>query len=615
MIEEVGHTAADSTSVRAISFSDEGTRLCTANNDTLRVWSWDPVSLQHAHVIGWDRVYEMKVASESDNLVAGAFSSNFVSLWSVDLGELSEQQASSVEEGEDRGLVQDLRAQEREREQMERLAAGGYRAPTVSSKKKAGREDKEGGGGGKGVYMHDLSDEEEVGEDPYVPSRAAREKGGDRGPAKVRSAFESPERPLPAKEEPGGVPGVQWEGGVDGNVLASSMGESFLKRVRAEEEARLFSQAQAQEQEQRSVHDKFPAAAVKHMPGRRPQTREREAAVASRRVERRAQAAAGMRKDPVEDLGLGLAVVGLGRPQSSAVKGELGGAARETPPQPPVRHVVNKQTPVSRYSPLGGEGGGGAEERDRDKGGGYGARQEPRRAASDLIPSVSDGASAPVAVGRASSFEEDFAGRGGGGVGRDIAESAVTAEQRIESAMASLDTGGDLAISVLSQRLTNLRLLRNYWERGEMLSIIDHLHTILTTSTVDMSNTQGVVVADFFTSLDWKSSVITLDVCGQLLPLLEAMLDTGNNTLIAAALRGVESLSESFGSLIRQTRAVVVPGGVDITREERLQKCNVSFVTFARIRSKLDGVRHHQRKNLAMRSAIDKVQGLLSDMM
>jgi hypothetical protein len=272
--------------------------------------------------------------------------------------------------------------------------------------------------------------------------------------------------------------------------------------------------------------------------------------------------------------------------------------------------VVNKPSgAASRYAPLSavaGEDGGRGGDRDKAS-----SRPEPRRAGSEHLPAA-DTPAASAALARAASYQERAVAPVSAVPAAPAPVRDVSEGQRVESILATLDSGSDGTVSMLSQRLTNLRLLRNYWERGEVLSIVDHLHTILSTCS---SDSQVIVVADFFSSVDLKSPLISLDVCGQLLPLLEAMLDTGNSSLISATLRAVQSLCESFGDLIRQTRAVVVPGGVDLSREERLQKCNVSFVTFARIKSKLDGVRYQHRKNLAMRDTVDKVQNLLVDTM
>ena len=106
-MNEIGHTTPDSTTVRSICYAEEGTKLCTANNEMLRIWNWDPtVSLLHNYSIGWDRVQEMRSSNNnpSEHIVAVSSNSNFVSIWDIDVGYLNEQAISSIEVAEDRGI-------------------------------------------------------------------------------------------------------------------------------------------------------------------------------------------------------------------------------------------------------------------------------------------------------------------------------------------------------------------------------------------------------------------------------------------------------------------------------------------------------------------------------
>ena len=190
-------------------------------------------------------------------------------------------------------------------------------------------------------------------------------------------------------------------------------------------------------------------------------------------------------------------------------------------------------------------------------------------------------------------------------------ESSAAKDTGVEEVLDRLVDQSSEVMSSLSQRLTNLRLLNQYWERGDMSIIIDHLRTILMTSNHDPSGC--VVLADFFSSVDLKAShIVSLDVCGRLLPVLDSMLALGQEEISLAALRGVISLAESYGPLIADTRGVVVRH-VDISREERIEKCNVSHRAFAVILDKCDGMKQKQqhRKNVAFRTALDRAQSLL----
>jgi hypothetical protein len=45
------------------------------------------------------------------------------------------------------------------------------------------------------------------------------------------------------------------------------------------------------------------------------------------------------------------------------------------------------------------------------------------------------------------------------------------------------------------------------------------------------------------------------------------------------------------------SRSVIVAGGVDLSREARLIKCNVCFDIFVKIKNRVEPVKHQFRKN------------------
>ena len=62
-----------------------------------------------------------------------------------------------------------------------------------------------------------------------------------------------------------------------------------------------------------------------------------------------------------------------------------------------------------------------------------------------------------------------------------------------------------------------------------------------------------------------------------------------------AAIDSTSMLCEAFGDLITQTRAVRIIG-VDLSREERLKKCNRCYESLYRIRKRLDAVKRRHEK-------------------
>eukprot|EP01036_Dinobryon_divergens_P043934 gene43934-58571_t len=91
-MEQIGYTPPESSQVKAIAFSSQGTNLCTASSESLKVFEWDPVSLRASTNVGWDRVSEIRVSGENQ-LIGGSCFSNFVSIWSADIEQLVAQAA------------------------------------------------------------------------------------------------------------------------------------------------------------------------------------------------------------------------------------------------------------------------------------------------------------------------------------------------------------------------------------------------------------------------------------------------------------------------------------------------------------------------------------------
>ena len=106
---------------------------------------------------------------------------------------------------------------------------------------------------------------------------------------------------------------------------------------------------------------------------------------------------------------------------------------------------------------------------------------------------------------------------------------------------------------------------------------------------------------------------MNLASCVKILPILEGMLDGGLECLALASLRTAVTLAEVFGDLIRQTRSIMVAGGVDLSREDRLQKCNACHSVFCRIRSRIDSLRQKHKKSRRFLEAIEKAQNMLDD--
>ena len=55
-------------------------------------------------------------------------------------------------------------------------------------------------------------------------------------------------------------------------------------------------------------------------------------------------------------------------------------------------------------------------------------------------------------------------------------------------------------------------------------------------------------------------------------------------------------------------RSVIIAGGVDLSREARLIKCNNCYNVFIKLQGRVDSVRHQYRKNPRVLSVVEGFQ-------
>lgn len=177
--------------------------------------------------------------------------------------------------------------------------------------------------------------------------------------------------------------------------------------------------------------------------------------------------------------------------------------------------------------------------------------------------------------------------------------------KRVTDLLDQLLTDAAPARTALAQRLQSLKLLRLLWERGETTDAIDHLTVLSDALQHSVGNLS--ILADFFDAVELKGNGLNLDSCVKLLPILEAMISHStlysSEHVMYATLKSLASLAEGYGELIRNTRAtIIVSGGVDLSREARLNKCNACYSVFMRVDSRTDMLKRQFR---ASRTTVD----------
>ena len=187
-------------------------------------------------------------------------------------------------------------------------------------------------------------------------------------------------------------------------------------------------------------------------------------------------------------------------------------------------------------------------------------------------------------------------GGGGGGHGRG------SDYNRCDTLLDKLISSSGAFSSIMSQRIATTRMLRKLWEKGELADAIDHLCT-LHEGVIQSQDAQGLVLlADFFNAVELRGNGLCLDSCVRILPLLDGLISSNEGWasahVVHSVLRSVISLCQAFGELIRDTRASMVAGasGVDLSREERLGKCNLCHSILYRLWGRLDAMRNQHRR-------------------
>lgn len=218
--------------------------------------------------------------------------------------------------------------------------------------------------------------------------------------------------------------------------------------------------------------------------------------------------------------------------------------------------------------------------------------------------------SKPAVVKASQDPSDEFAGMNVVG-SRFSGQGGAESKGRDEAGVAEVLAGGSRVVPQLTQRIGLVRILRKFWERGEVVDLVAQLATMFEGARHD--RVQMLALGDFFNAADLKSLTLTLDVCVALLPILEGMASDSGELVVAAAFKGIAALLGAFADLIRQTRATISVGGVDLSREERLRKCTICHDILVRIKSSLPVLRNKFRHNRELVGAMDAVKQMVND--
>uniref|UniRef100_A0A8C3Y696 Katanin p80 WD40 repeat-containing subunit B1 n=1 Tax=Catharus ustulatus TaxID=91951 RepID=A0A8C3Y696_CATUS len=136
-----------------------------------------------------------------------------------------------------------------------------------------------------------------------------------------------------------------------------------------------------------------------------------------------------------------------------------------------------------------------------------------------------------------------------------------------EEAMSQIRKGHETMCVVLTSRHKNLDAVRAVWSTSDIKNSLDSAVAIN-----DLS-----VVVDLLNIVNQKASLWKLDLCTIVLPQIEKLLQSKYESYVQTGCTSLKLILQRFLPLITDILAAPPSVGVDISREERLQKCKLCY--------------------------------------
>ncbi|KAM3625177.1 uncharacterized protein V6R79_008076 [Siganus canaliculatus] len=134
-----------------------------------------------------------------------------------------------------------------------------------------------------------------------------------------------------------------------------------------------------------------------------------------------------------------------------------------------------------------------------------------------------------------------------------------------EEALVQIKKGHDTMCVMLSSRHKNLQTVRAVWARDDIKSALD--------TAVSMSD-QSIVV-DILNIINLQPSLWRLDLCTTVLPQIDKLLQSKYESYMQTGCTSLKLIMKHFWVLICDTLKATPSVGVDISREERHQRCRM----------------------------------------
>ncbi|XP_069073465.1 katanin p80 WD40 repeat-containing subunit B1 isoform X2 [Pleurodeles waltl] len=132
-----------------------------------------------------------------------------------------------------------------------------------------------------------------------------------------------------------------------------------------------------------------------------------------------------------------------------------------------------------------------------------------------------------------------------------------------EDAMSQIRKGHDTMCMVLTSRARHLDSVRAVWSTGDIKTSVDSAIRV-----DDLS-----VMVDVLNIVNQKASLWKLDLCTSVLPQIEKLLQSKYESYMQTGCASLKLILQRFLPIITDILSAPPSVGVDISREERLEKC------------------------------------------
>uniref|UniRef100_A0A3B3QP97 Katanin p80 WD40 repeat-containing subunit B1 n=1 Tax=Paramormyrops kingsleyae TaxID=1676925 RepID=A0A3B3QP97_9TELE len=136
-----------------------------------------------------------------------------------------------------------------------------------------------------------------------------------------------------------------------------------------------------------------------------------------------------------------------------------------------------------------------------------------------------------------------------------------------DDALSQIRKGHDTMCVMLTSRHKNLESVRAVWSSGDVKTSLD--------SAVSINDLS--IVVDILNILNLKPSLWKLDLCTSILPQIEELLQSKYESYVQTGCTSLKLILKRFWPLISDTLTAPPSVGVDISREERHQKCKACY--------------------------------------